>query len=132
MGIGLQTILGIREADRLKQLEGSRIRLPPRHIPMRFKRFGDLALPREQRIERGARILEDETVSAAVHAAQQSSRRADQLTRALVTGERAAAVDDSPVFASPSPRIVCTGLSTRCAPTPKPLAFKPVTLLHGH
>ena len=66
----MQPVLRVGQPDRLEQFERPRARLPPRQVPMCLERFGDLAFERQQRVERRAGILEDETDPAAVHAAQ--------------------------------------------------------------
>ena len=73
--VGVQAGLRIGQADRLEQLERPGACLPPRHLPMRLKGFGDLPLQGQQRVERGPRVLEHEADPAAVHAAQQPAAR---------------------------------------------------------
>ncbi len=73
--------LRVGQADRFEQLQRPRPRLAPGRSPMCLKRFGDLALQGQQRVERRPRVLKHEPDPAAVNAAQRTGRRADQLRR---------------------------------------------------
>ena len=65
--IGLGAPRRIGDADRAQHLDRLRRRLAPRHIAVADQHVGDLAADRTDRIERGARILEDHRDFAAAH-----------------------------------------------------------------
>jgi hypothetical protein len=55
----LQAPLAVGDADELKQFERARFGLRGRHLQMDEQRLHDLLADREDRVERGHRLLED-------------------------------------------------------------------------
>ena len=59
-GYSSHASLRLRDADGVEQLDGAGARRPPRRATVDAQRLLDLAADREDRVERGHRLLEDE------------------------------------------------------------------------
>jgi len=69
MRIVVETALGIRDTDLVQQTQDLGLRLGCGDVAMAGDRFGDLLADREDRIERGHRLLEDHGDLVAAHLA---------------------------------------------------------------
>ena len=76
MRILLEPALAVGDADQPQQLERARARLRLAHLEMDDQRLHDLQPDRQDRIERGHRLLEDHGDVAAAHLAHLARRRA--------------------------------------------------------
>ena len=59
VGILLDALLGLGDADQLQHLDGPRQRAPVRHLLVQDQRLADLPADGHDRVERGHRLLED-------------------------------------------------------------------------
>ncbi len=70
MGVGLEALLGGRDADQLEELDGPGFPLFGRRVEVDAQRLLDLKPDGEHRVERCHRVLEDEPDLAATNRAQ--------------------------------------------------------------
>ena len=75
MRILLEPALAVGDADQPQQLERARARLRLAHLEVDEQRLHDLLPDRQDRIERGHRLLEDHRDVAAAHLAHLARRR---------------------------------------------------------